>query len=221
MFFPPFLLLFIFFFFFIWLFLFALLHLGLISYAFTKIGIPAEYMMGLLFICLLGSFINIPIKKMPSPQLIVKEVITYWGIKVKIPYYSSSYTIIAINVGGAIIPILISLYLTAKFGGIFKIILAVTTVTFITHRFAKPIPGLGITVPVFIPPITAALIALILDTEHAPALAYIAGTLGTLIGADLMNLNRIKELKAPVVSIGGAGTFDGIFFTGILAVLLA
>ena len=41
------------------------------------------------------------------------------------------------------------------------------------------------------------------------------------IGADLMNLDKIKKLGAPVASIGGAGTFDGIFSTGVLAVLLA
>jgi uncharacterized membrane protein len=45
--------------------------------------------------------------------------------------------------------------------------------------------------------------------------------LGTLIGADLMNLGSIQGLHAPVLSIGGAGTFDGVFLTGILAVLLA
>jgi uncharacterized membrane protein len=31
----------------------------------------------------------------------------------------------------------------------------------------------------------------------------------------------VHGLGAPVASIGGAGTFDGIFLTGILAVLLA
>jgi uncharacterized membrane protein len=51
--------------------------------------------------------------------------------------------------------------------------------------------------------------------------AYVAGTIGTLVGADLLNLRRVQDLGAPVVSIGGAGTFDGIFVTGILAVLLA
>ena len=55
----------------------------------------------------------------------------------------------------------------------------------------------------------------------AAPLAYIAGSLGTLIGADLSNLGRVRGLGAPVASIGGAGTFDGIFLTGILAVLLA
>jgi len=42
-----------------------------------------------------------------------------------------------------------------------------------------------------------------------------------LIGADLMNFNKLADLNAPVASIGGAGTFDGIFLTGIASVLIA
>jgi uncharacterized membrane protein len=45
--------------------------------------------------------------------------------------------------------------------------------------------------------------------------------LGTLLGADVLNLGKIQALGAPVASIGGAGTFDGIFMTGILSVLMA
>ncbi len=52
-------------------------------------------------------------------------------------------------------------------------------------------------------------------------LAYISGSLGTLIGADLLNLDKLQGLGAPIASIGGAGTFDGIFLTGIVAVLVA
>jgi len=37
----------------------------------------------------------------------------------------------------------------------------------------------------------------------------------------LSNLNKTRSLGASIVSIGGAGTFDGIFLTGLLAVLLA
>jgi uncharacterized membrane protein len=51
------------------------------------------------------------------------------------------------------------------------------------------------------------------------ATAYIAGTLGTLIGADLLNLRRIRHLGG-VASIGGAATFDGIAVTGVFAVIL-
>ena len=56
---------------------------------------------------------------------------------------------------------------------------------------------------------------------NVAAVAYVSGSLGTLIGADLLNLGRIQGLGAPVMSIGGAGTFDGIFLTGVVAVLLA
>jgi uncharacterized membrane protein len=73
----------------------------------------------------------------------------------------------------------------------------------------------------FVPPLLAALLALILAPQHSPPVAYIAGTLGTLIGADVLNLNKVKGLGAPVAAIGGAGTFDGIFLTGIIAALLA
>jgi hypothetical protein len=72
-----------------------------------------------------------------------------------------------------------------------------------------------------VPPVATALVALLLARENAAALAYVSGSLGTLIGADLLNLNAVRGLGAPVASIGGAGTFDGIFLTGIMAVLLA
>jgi uncharacterized membrane protein len=75
--------------------------------------------------------------------------------------------------------------------------------------------------PILIAPLSAALIAVILNPEASPPLAYISGTMGVLIGADLLRLKDIRQLGAPFASIGGAGTFDGIFITGIVAVLLA
>jgi uncharacterized membrane protein len=85
----------------------------------------------------------------------------------------------------------------------------------------RPIPGLGIAEPVFVPAVTAAIVALLLSREQAAPLPYVGGSLGTLIGADLLNLGNIRGLGAPVASIGGAGTFDGIFLIGIVAVLIA
>jgi uncharacterized membrane protein len=61
-------------------------------------------------------------------------------------------------------------------------------------------------------------VALLLSRRFAGPLAYVGGSLGTLIGADLLNLDKLHGLGAPVASIGEAGTFDGIF---IVAVLLA
>jgi uncharacterized membrane protein len=127
-------------------------------------------------------------------------------------------TIVAVNVGGALIPTLLSLLMKKTYG---RSLAAVAIVTAIMYWLAQPIRGVGIAVPVFVPPVVAAGTALLLSRQSAPALAYISGSLGTLIGADLLNLGRVQGLGAPVASIGGAGTFDGIFLTGILAVLLA
>lgn len=141
--------------------------------------------------------------------------------------------VIAINLGGAIIPILMSLYIL--FYSVpaleqnlilvyLKSLVAFIVVTLVVHRFGKPIKGLGIAVPSFIPPLTAALTSaalFYLGAETNPFLiAYVAGTLGTLVGAALLNLNKIPKLGASMVSIGGAGVFDGVYMTGVMAILL-
>jgi uncharacterized membrane protein len=130
-------------------------------------------------------------------------------------------TVIAVNVGGAVIPTLMSIYLLVKRDLWTKGLIATALVAVVLHMLADPVPGLGIAVPVFVPVVTTAAVALLLTRRDAAPLAYIAGSLGTLIGADLSNLDKVRGLGAPVASIGGAGTFDGIFLTGILAVLLA
>jgi uncharacterized membrane protein len=130
-------------------------------------------------------------------------------------------TVIAVNVGGAVIPTLMSLYLLTSRGLWVSGLIATAVVAVVLHWLANPVPGIGIAVPIFLPALVTAVAALLLSRENAAPLAYIAGSLGTLIGADLTNLGQVRGLGAPVASIGGAGTFDGIFLTGILAVLLA
>jgi uncharacterized membrane protein len=97
----------------------------------------------------------------------------------------------------------------------------VAMVSAVMFWMAKPTEGLGITVPVFLPPVITALVALLLEPKSAGPLAYISGTLGTLIGADLLQLGALQSTHAPIASIGGAGTFDGIFMIGLVAMLLA
>jgi uncharacterized membrane protein len=130
-------------------------------------------------------------------------------------------TVIAVNVGGAVIPTLVSLYLIVRHGLWLTGLIAIAVVTVVCHWLAQPVPGLGIAMPVFVPVAVTTVVALTLSRTYAAPLAYIGGSLGTLIGADLLNFYRIQGLGAPVASIGGAGTFDGIFVIGILAVLLA
>jgi uncharacterized membrane protein len=129
--------------------------------------------------------------------------------------------VIAVNVGGAVIPAVMSAYLLLRYGLWDRAIIATAIVAIVIHALANPVAGVGIAVPVFAPALITAIVALILSRDYAAQLAYISGSMGTLIGADLLNLDKIQGLGAPVASIGGAGTFDGIFLTGILAVLLA
>ena len=91
----------------------------------------------------------------------------------------------------------------------------------ICHMLAQPVHGVGIALPTFVPPVAAALVAALVSWDELAPLAYIGGSLGVLIGADILNLDKLSSLGAPVASIGGAGTFDGIFVAGLLAVLLA
>jgi len=116
---------------------------------------------------------------------------------------------------------LMSLYLLVARQMWLKGLIAIAIVAIVLHWLANPVPGVGIAVPVFLPALITAVVAWILSRENAAPLAYVAGSMGTLIGADLTNLDKVRGLGAPVASIGGAGTFDGIFLTGILAVLLA
>jgi uncharacterized membrane protein len=225
MFFAPFILLYAILFFFLLAFCFLLFEIHVINYAFHALGLPPELAFAALLASFIGSYINIPITRISSGAVHAAPMVNNFGIRYRVPtQYSTGETIVAINLGGAVVPILICVYLLTHTAGIFgPAALGVAIVTAVVHRFARPIPGLGVATPMFIPPIIAAMIGYFLGspTHHADAIAYISGVLGTLIGADLLNLGKLRDLGAPVASIGGAGTFDGIFLTGIVAVLLA
>ena len=201
---------------------FIVLILRSVSYAYESLGVSHRAAMWLLFASLLGSFFNIPIAELPPEQVMSNEVVDFFGMRYEVPAVSHwQGTIIAVNVGGAVIPTLVSIYLLIKNQLWVKGLVATTIVAVILHWTATPMPGLGIAVPVFLPVLATAIVAMLMSRQYAAPLAYIAGSLGTLIGADLTNLDKVRGLGAPVASIGGAGTFDGIFLTGILAVLLA
>jgi uncharacterized membrane protein len=210
------------------------LFFGIIVSTFTKIGFSIEDALLIMLLSLLGSSINIPLATLRSDAPAVRDTyVRVFGVSYRVPFRRviRNETTIAVNVGGAVIPILISAYLLMKFPS--SLLLAGTgilIVTIVTHSVAKPIRGIGIATPALVPPLAAALAAILLTSMiHIPncpidqcrvVVAYTGGVLGTLIGADLLNLGKIKNLGAPVASIGGAGTFDGIFLSGFIALLL-
>lgn len=200
----------------------VLVELHALQYAYMNLGIGARGAFLLLLASLLGSGINIAIGQLPARDILSGQEVWFFGMRYVIPSVMRwPGTVIAVNVGGAAIPLLLSLYLLIRHRIWVRALIAIAGAAAICHWLATPVRGVGIAVPVFVPPIATATIALLLSPRRAAPLAYIGGSVGTLIGADLLNLDKLQGLGAPVASIGGAGTFDGIFLTGILAVLFA
>lgn len=203
--------------------LLVLLQIRVLRYAYMRLGVSSGGAMALLLATLLGSAINIPIARLDASAPLARsgEVLFHGMLYVVPEHFGRQDITLAVNVGGALIPTALSLYLLAR-RGIWGVgVIATAIMALICHALAQPVPGVGIALPTFAPPIAAALVAALVCWRELPALAYVCGSLGVLIGADLMNLDKISGLGAPVASIGGAGTFDGIFVTGIFAVLLA
>jgi len=204
------------------LFLFALLELQVIEVVFSRLGISHRAIVSLLLLTILGSYINIPIATIAAQQLVHDQELVVNGIPYIVPHIAQAgKTVIAINVGGALIPAVLSIYLLVRVGGAIQALIATAIVSTFVYHLARPVPGVGIAVPTIVPGLVAAALATTLDYRRSAAIAYVAGTMGCLFGADIFNLGIVSQLHAPVASIGGAGTFDGVFVSGIVAVLLA
>ncbi|MEW6770830.1 MAG: DUF1614 domain-containing protein [Bacillota bacterium] len=196
--------------------LFLLFYFQVAAFSLTRLGLSPEGAVLFFGFCLVGGVINIPV----SRRRVAVEDGVFFGFPFFF-YYPPRVReqVIAVNLGGAVLPGLFSLYLLGR-APFAPIVLATVIVAAVAKGLARPVPGVGIILPAFIPPLVAAAAALLLARENAAPVAYISGVLGTLIGADLLNWPRFREMGALVLSIGGAGVFDGIFLVGIVAALL-
>ena len=200
------------------------------------LGLPPEMVGGILLLSLLGSFVNIPIAELTCriPMFTYREVM-FFGVTWYIPSVErgTRRTLVTLNVGGALVPLIISAYILAwaipngapdPLSAYGKTLFVLAVVTLVVNRTSRLVEGLGIATPAFVPPSVTALATILVYWVGAPSsptqIAYVGGTLGTLVGADLLNIRHLPRLGAPVVSIGGAGTFDGIYTTGLVSVLL-
>lgn len=203
----------------------AFLFIFVTEVAFEKTGFTRIEFLVILGVTLIGSYVDIPIWRLKNtrPALVVREVRAFW-VTYRVPEYTLTEvsTIVAVNVGGALVPIVVSAILLYEHPALWLGALAATALAAVSvHLVARHIEGVGVVAPTLLPPIAAVLFSLPFAGSLLAVTAYIAGTLGTLIGADLSNLGKISEGGTPVASIGGAGKFDGIFLTGIFAVPIA
>jgi uncharacterized membrane protein len=197
--------------------------------AFHRLGIPPDVAVTLFLFALVGSFVNIPIAEEVTYEPVIRvKAEGLFGLLYPVPYFDweERKTVIAINVGGALVPLSVVLYEflrmieNSQYGLLLNTLLAVVIASLFSNAVARPVRGLGIAMPSLFPPLIALLLGWTFGDGNPTVVAYVSGTLGVLIGADLMNWKKLKHLGAPMVSIGGAGTFDGVFLAGLIAVLL-
>jgi uncharacterized membrane protein len=187
-------------------------------------GMAIIVAMGIFF----GSLVNIPVRRIAQPQTIEYVSVRMFGLErfFPSPVQRMRYTVIAVNLGGCLVPLALAIYefmrLVQRGGGaLLAALIAAIINILVCYLLARPVPNVGIAMPALVPAAVAALSALLLQPAFAPPVAFIAGVLGPLVGADLLHLDDIKRIGANVASIGGAGTFDGIVISSLVATLIA
>ena len=211
--------------------LIPLLILGIIGAAFTRLGFSWISALAVVLLMLLGSFVNIPVYRIRRDMIRVSpDQTNVFGVSVPVTSGEVWDTTLSLNLGGAVIPVCISFYLiysaiqitgTPLFFSVCAGTTMVAIITFFSTRFEKCD---GIQVPLLIPGLTALLAGLLLagGTGLTGAVtAFVSGVMGVLLGGNVANLYRIKDLEVPEVSFGGAGTFGSIFICCILPALIA
>ena len=176
----------------------------------------------------LGSIFNIPIKRFRNELPRASDSSMMYGLRHQFPFdlKRPDSVLLAVNVGGCLVPLLIAVLQISRLAvaGTEILLLAGVSIAInilVCERLAQPVEQTGIALPALIPAFVAVATALILTPGHAPSVAFSSGVLGPLVGADLLHLREIKKISAGVASIGGAGTFDGIVISSIVATLLA
>lgn len=87
----------------------ALVELGLLKYAYERMGIPPRYVLTVLLLSLLGSLINIPVAQFPPEQIVSGGLVNFYGVEYVVPVVREwPGTVLAVNVGGALIPAILS-----------------------------------------------------------------------------------------------------------------
>ena len=163
--------------------LLVFMNIGILSIAFYKLGLSPIGAIIVLFLSLIGSSVNIPIKRShvvgPDPYDIPDVFQSFFGMV----FPPVRERVVAVNVGGAIVPLVLSLYLLLR-TSLFCVLIATCGVAVVSKALSKP-GGIGVTLPVFIPPIVSSLFAVSIAQGNPASCAYISGVLGTIIGADV------------------------------------
>lgn len=203
------------------------LFVGILNAALLKLHLTPFAALVVLMAILVGSLVNIPVTRIHRTEAVVVDYGAVFGLLGLWPRLLRvrRETVIAVNVGGCVVPVGLAVYqlsfLVGSLPTIAALALAAGINIAVCYLVAQPVRGVGIVMPGLVPPLVAALAALVLAPDDAPAVAFVAGVTGPLVGADLLHLRGISRISSVMMSIGGAGTFDGIVLSGVIAAYLA
>lgn len=179
----------------------------------------------------LGSLFNIPLFRIERDELQPELPFGPFGVVYPRQYRRvQSLTVIAVNVGGCLVPLVIAVAQILRLfahgpDALLAVVLVSAVNIYACYRVARPMPGIGIMMPGFVSPLVAVAATWMVlygaTSDQRAATAFVAGVLGPVVGADLLHLREVTRTPVAVMSIGGAGTFDGIVLSGVLAALLA
>lgn len=196
--------------------------------ALAKLHLSPDAAIVLMFAIIAGGFVNIPIKRFERDEEVPTHPFALFGMSDLLPQMQRSRreTVIAVNLGGCVVPTGLALYELyyigiSDGGALWAVAIACAVNTLACYLVARPVDGVGIVMPGLISPFIAAVAALLLAPGEAAPVAFIAGVMGPLIGADLLHIKEVRTGAIGMASIGGAGTFDGIVLSGIIAAYLA
>jgi uncharacterized membrane protein len=205
--------------------LFPLLFAELLTAAMVKLHLSLGTAILIVIGMFIGGMINIPVHRIGRAEEVYEYPFAAFGFGYGRPgrrRYRRD-TIIAVNVGGCVIPVAVAIYeLSHLDPALWTATLVVAAVNVaVCYALARPVPGVGITIPGLVPALVAAILALLFAHADASPVAFVAGVAGPLIGADLLHLKDVARTATGMASIGGAGTFDGIVLSGVIAAYLA
>ncbi len=215
----------------LFLFLMPFLFVDMMHQALSRLHLtPGAALLAVVGI-LLGSLINIPVHRIEREEVqVIHPAVAVWGMWWVVPRFqrTRTETIIAVNVGGCVVPALIAAWqvpflLAAGAKPLLATVLVTVANVAACYSAARPVRGIGIIMPAFISPLVCILLTWLFLSAGSPeraSVAFVAGVLGPLVGADLLHLKDVTRVPTGILSIGGAGTFDGIVLSGVLAALL-
>lgn len=175
----------------------------------------------------LGGAVNVPVRRIPREEIVEVPRSGLFGLGRMAPRLvrRRTWAVLAVNVGGCVVPAGLAVWQVVRLAGhgpgsLAAAVAAVAVNVALCWKLARPVEGVGIVLPALAPGLAAAACALLLAPDRAPSVAFVAGVAGPLVGADLLHLEEMEGMTG-MASIGGAGTFDGIVLSGIVATLLA